>query len=176
MVLCSSLLTWSLMCVSLEMPSVDPVSNLHWSGQTLWMAPGKKCIHCIRKCSTVNDHIMMLIVLCCNCVALALWALNEQRSHSVACAWRGGGRDWGLGKMVNVNVKYCHKNSYIYAIMLITKDDHLTAGAWATCATFQIQILTSSSKFTLVALHFPLVFSNLPRNHLKLQHTSYVHS
>ena len=40
-----------------------------------------------------------------------------------------GGRDWGLGKMVNVNVKYCHKNSYIYAIMLITKDDHLTAGA-----------------------------------------------
>lgn len=20
-----------------------------------------------------------------------------------------GGRDWGLGKMVNVNVKYCHK-------------------------------------------------------------------
>ena len=41
----------------------------------------------------------------------------------------GGGGDCGLGKMVNVNVKYCHKNSYIYAIMLIMKDDHLTAGA-----------------------------------------------
>ena len=31
--------------------------------------------------------------------------------------------------MVNVNIKYCHENSYIYAIMLITKDDHLAVGA-----------------------------------------------
>ena len=54
---------------------------------------------------------------------LIQWLVHEEVGGG------GGGRDWGLGKMVNVNVKYCHKNSYIYAIMLITKDDHLTAGA-----------------------------------------------
>ena len=29
--------------------------------------------------------------------------------------------------------KYSHTNSYIFAMTLITQDDHLTAGVWAAC-------------------------------------------
>ena len=31
--------------------------------------------------------------------------------------------------------KYSHKNSYNFAMTLISQDDHLTGGAWAACAS-----------------------------------------
>ena len=32
--------------------------------------------------------------------------------------------------------KYSHTNSYNSAMTIIVQDDHLTAGAWATCLCF----------------------------------------